>query len=93
MSLSPVVIKTQVCFIVPLANLTSPPFLPNLCHMLQPYMSLSIVFSWDLFLADKAEKQVITQPLQVLLLLARTLNIEHHQLEQEHSIYYKVGVL
>ena len=93
MSLSSVVIKTQVCFIAPLANLTFPPFLPNLCHMFQPYMSLGIVFSWDLFLADNTEKQVVTQPLQVLLLLARTLNIEQHQLEQESSIYYEVDVL
>ena len=77
MSLSPVVIKAQICFVVPFTNFTSPPFWAMVCQMLQPHMSLGIVFSGHLLLTQSAEKEVLPNPLQICLFLASTLKIRY----------------
>ena len=75
MSLSPMIVQTQIGFIVPLANLTVPSLLPShLGHMFQSNMPLRIVSARHLLLADKTLKQIILQLLQVDFLLPRPLN-------------------
>ena len=75
MSLPPVVVKTQVSFVIPFTNFTSPTLWTMFCQMLEPHMSFGIVFSRYLLLTKSAHKKILPNLLQISLFLAATFGI------------------
>ena len=75
MSLPPVVVKTQVSFVIPFTNFTSPTLWTMFCQMLEPHMSFGIVLSRYLLLTKSAHIKIFPNLLQISLFLAATFGI------------------